>query len=603
MRPAYELGREEGHDTKHALLLAAAIVLSLVLHIVFMRLIRDWQLNTTRVPKTEPGANEELSPLRVTTLEKDPIDPLKIFDRPATPSTTGIAGSDSPMSIGTLSLESIGELVRTPDTALTAPPPAPRATMRSENARIPAPELPPTDDNIWIPRQRIMEVIEFRVRDEVAELPRRMIPRIERIEAAPDYVPSAAVLKGERLSENSPVVTPSMIAAPEPAENVAPPSAVADADLPPVELPPQIKPAATSEAFGLEPGEVGDTKPLDERLKASLVTRRYADDPDTVYFRLAIDRRDAAELPVAPKDIVFAQDCSRSLALERLGFCRKAMVEALSIVGPQDRFNVAGFNDSVRLLFPDWATPSEESFSRAKDFIGAMKSEGETDVYASVEALLKLPRDPRRPLIILLVSDGRATVGPTQSTALIGELSRDNDGAVSIFTLGTHANANSYLLDMLAYCNRGESKVVATRRWDIPQAIESLAESLRRPVLSGVRFVVPAASEAQIFPRQASNLYADRPLQFYGAIPASEKDVLVQVLGTSVESDCDVLLQLPIAESIPASAAEDLRGSWARQRMYDLIGSYARTKDPALLSEMRLLSSRLRIPIPYQGEL
>ncbi len=603
MRPAYELEREEGRDVRHILLLAGAIVLSLILHVVCMNLVRDWQLNTTRVPKTDEGASEEQPPLRVTTLEKDPVDPLKIFDRPATPQASGVSGSDAPVSIGTLSLESIGELVRTPDRALTAPPPAPRATMRSENARIPAPELPPTDDNIWIPRQQIMEVIEFRVRDEVAELPRRMIPRIERIETAPDYVPSAAVLKGEKLSEHSPVVTPAMVPAPAPAENVAPPSAIASTDLTPVELPPSVKPAAMSESFGLSPDDVGDSRPLDDRLAATLVTRRYADDPDTVYFRLSVDRRDAAELPIAPKDILFAQDCSRSLALERLGFCRKAMVEALSIVGPNDRFNVAGFNDSVTMLFPDWTAPSRDAFARAEEFIGAMKSEGETDVYASIDALLKLPRDPRRPMIILLVSDGRATVGPTQSTALIGELSKSNDGAVSIFTLGTHANANSYLLDMLAYCNRGESKVVATRRWDIPDAIESLAESLGRPVLSGVRYVVPAASQAQIFPRQASNLYADRPLQFYGAIPASEKEVLVQVLGTSTESDCDVLLQLPIAESIPADATDDLRGSWARQRMYDLIGAYARTKDATLLNEMRMLSARLRIPIPYQDEL
>ena len=600
MTPAFDMDRESSLDTRHLLILVGLIALSFVLHLVGMKIIADWKLNTTRVPHEAEGADEDIPPLQVTTLPKEHLDPLDIFDRPA--ERQGNPGDGSTVSMNGLPLDHVGDLARPPERSLTTPPPAPRAAMRSELARIPAPELPPTRNNIWVPRQKIMEVVEFRAREDMIELPRRSIPRIERVEAAPDYVPPAAVLKGERLSEHSPIPVPSRAVATPDTTPADTPVVIASPNIP-VELPSDASPASVAGDFGVDPGDVDAGVPLDDRLQAQLTTQRFADEPDKVYFRLAIDRRDAAELPIAPKDLVFAQDCSRSIPNERLGFCRQALSAALSTLGPQDRFNVAGFNDSVKLLFPEWASPTPDAVAAADAFISSMKSEGETDVYSSLETLLKLRDDPRRPMIILLVTDGKATVGPTASTGLIGELSKVNDGSVSIFTLGTHANANSYLLDMLAYCNRGESRIVSTKRWDIPKEISALADSLRRPVLSDVTFNVPAASRAQMFPRQASNLYADRPLQFFGSVPADEKDVIVQVRGKSTESDCDVLLRMPVAESKPAAGGDNLRLQWARQRMYDLIGEYARTGDKSLLSEMRDLSLRLRIPIPYEDEL
>ncbi|MGI6496136.1 MAG: VWA domain-containing protein [Kiritimatiellia bacterium] len=585
-------------DTRHILTAFGAVGLSLLLHFFILRLVADWRLNAVHVPKPDKTELQEYPTLHVTRLESDPLDPMKLFDRPA--DRAGVAGSGSAAEVD-FPLAHVGELAREPDRALTAPPAAPRATMAAPTARLAVPEIPPTEKHIFVPRQKILSVVERRADEDLALLPRREIPVIERVDVAPDYVPPAIVTRGPS-TETPAVLVPARVAVPSDPEPVAEPTpAVVSPD--PVALPGEAAPSTASETFSERPGDVEVGRPLDDRLQASLTARRYADEPDTVYFCLSLDRRDSAVLPVAPKDLLFVQDCSRSLAPERLAFCRKALREALATIGPQDRFNVAGFSDSVQLLFPGWTSPTPQAIAEADAFIDAMKCAGETDIYASLDTLLNLPRDPQRPFIVLLVTDGRPTVGSTASTSLIGDLSRDNDGAVSIFTLGTHANANSYLLDMLAYCNRGESKVVATRRWDIPKEIAAMADGLRRPVLSNVRFHIPAASEARLFPRQASNLYADRPLRFFGSVPASEKEIVVQVRGQAIEDECDVILQLPLDSAKPAPASCDLRDAWARQRMYDLIGDYARTRDPSLLSEMRDLSRRLRIPIPYQNEL
>ena len=124
-----------------------------------------------------------------------------------------------------------------------------------------------------------------------------------------------------------------------------------------------------------------------------------------------------------PKDIVFVQDASRSLAEERLHFCRDALNQAIRLLPKGDRFNVVLFRDDAEFCFQGWASPTDANIQQASAFIDAMKSRGDTDVFKSMQKILGLPRDPARPLIIVLVTDGKATKGLTESTRIIGEFS------------------------------------------------------------------------------------------------------------------------------------------------------------------------------------
>ncbi|MDD5707560.1 MAG: VWA domain-containing protein, partial [Kiritimatiellae bacterium] len=318
-------------------------------------------------------------------------------------------------------------------------------------------------------------------------------------------------------------------------------------------------------------------------------------------FRVQVDRRDEAVLPVVPKDIVLVQDSSRSLAEERLYFCRQALREVLATLQPADRFNVVKFNDRPVFCFEGWQTVDETARARAAEFIANMRSEGETDVFASISALRSLPRDPRRPMIAVVVTDGNSTTGVTASTQIIGEFTKLNPGGFSVFALGTHGNANGYLLDMLTYCNRGASSIVASGRWDIPSAIQSMFMGVARPVLGDVEAVVDLASGADIHPLPAGNLYSDRPLEFYGSCPNATTNLVLQVRGQGGEAKCDVIFNLDL-KNAPAGG-DALRAKWARRKMHSLIGAYARQPTDALLIEMHRLSREYRLPIPYKQAL
>ncbi len=63
-----------------------------------------------------------------------------------------------------------------------------------------------------------------------------------------------------------------------------------------------------------------------------------------------------------------------------------------------------------------------------------------------------------------MVSDGVSTIGMTDSTEIIGRFTKQNDGAMSVFSMGTTQKANAYLLDLISTCNRGDSRLVQTGR-------------------------------------------------------------------------------------------------------------------------------------------
>jgi hypothetical protein len=58
---------------------------------------------------------------------------------------------------------------------------------------------------------------------------------------------------------------------------------------------------------------------------------------------------------------------------------------------------------------------------------------------------------------------------------------------------------------------------------------------------------------------------------------------------------------------MPIGAAQEsrdktLRSEWGRQKVYHLVGEYARTGDPSLLRRIDETARAYRVPIPHRGE-
>ncbi|MFO7871929.1 MAG: VWA domain-containing protein [Kiritimatiellia bacterium] len=450
----------------------------------------------------------------------------------------------------------------------------------------------------WEPREEIISVSREAAGSEIRGLERRVIPDIERRTGAPDItapVESSDLIKMQGRGSGR--------------EDF---SGKGGLDVK-VTVRRRLRdmPSDGKGGKGPEPGRpedvegtgrVKDLKPVEDVLKAEITVYSRFFDFDYGYFKVEIERKGEKVLPVLSRDVLLVQDCSNSMAERRLHFCREGLKNCLAMLGEGDRFNVVGFRDSPEMCFKDWARPVPASLGKAKDFIDSLQAGGNTDIFESMKALLKLQRKPGRPVTALLITDGRPTAGVVHSSEIIGEFSKLNKGEISVFTAGTVQTANSYLLDLLSYCNRGDSRIISRGRWSIPDVIKEMCAGIRRPVITDLDFVFASDTGCEVYPVLCSNLYLDRPLVLYGRYPKGLEKVTFQAAGRAGELECDMVFDLPLTGNVERGNKR-IKTEWARRKIYHLTGEYARKPDVRILRAMEKTAESYGIRIPYREEM
>ncbi len=460
----------------------------------------------------------------------------------------------------------------------------------------------PVDRPLWEPCQEILSINKAIVKDDAAlRKPRRYMDTVPRGETGLDI---SAPASREAL-ESGLVSTGAYYLVDDPSKftwgrNV--PAGVglgrAARDVPP---PKKVIEEEPKKLIEEKQARVNILKALERHLKADVYVYHTPRGELYDYCRIEIKRRTADLLPVLTKDMILVQDGSASITEQKLHYCREGLLKSLDLLAPGDRFNVVEFRDSVVKCFDTWATVDPDNLQRAREFIGRMESVGNTDIYDSLKDLLQLPRKPGRPVIMVVASDGVATMGMTDHTRIIEAFSQANQGQVSVFTVGTFPGVDAYLLDLLSYRNRGDTYIVKTGRWDIPAVLENRVREVSRPVLSDVRFRFAGQTYCEAYPALTANLYLDRPLVIYGRYLKGTPHLVFQATGQADEIKCDMVFDLDLATALVAD--EGVRKSWAWQRAYYLIGEHTRTKQPGVITELGRLGKAYKIKIPYKTEL
>ena len=616
-------GYRQQQNDSHVLLAAGAMILSILLHVVVLYCCSGWSV-VNRVSRVRDLPSEErVPPMRVGVLTSDPItltDEVKgERQKPA----------ETPVDINS----KVDALSQEVNPALTTPQPIAREALSPDTmaARMQPQSL---DATPWMPRQEIAQIFDRKVQDEVATLPRLEIPLVERIQKAPDIVPSIDP-SGRELGKTLEPLRPTLSTGPLSTEVVKssfalppPDSMEKDATLArfginalgllgtnlsnrtnaPIPEPdrPKVETLTKDEQKAIQAQEKIESmrekaayQSLDDQLAARLQTYPDPQNPAQVYFLVSISPRADKPIAVIPKDIAFVQDVSGSISEERLRYCRRALIQEVATLNPQDRFTVVSFRSTLERCFPEWAAVTPENIDRASAFIGEMRSRGMTDIFGSLRALLTLPRDPRRPLIICLITDGKPTTGLMQTASIISEFSNLNRGMMSIYMYGTVNSANARLLNMLTYCNRGSASIASFFQWDISESIVSMCSTFRDPILSDVSVVFDSASRAEVYPRRTTNLYKSTSLEILGSCPADTQEVVLQIRGLAGEKAYDSVVRLKLSEA--TVGAGEIKTRWANQKMFHLASLYALNpvERRPLLIDMQNLGKQFNITPLY----
>lgn len=594
---------EDGGES-HVVFLVAAVVVSLVLHTAFGYATRGARLSFLGDLAIDPAAlrADARRPPEGAFLLSDPVPE----DRETLASPAAETADPGREPVAQL-LESLP--TESPATFFD-PPPAARGAEDADRVGVAPPVETIQAEPIapWQPRERILEIASRFANDDLAARPRtELVPPIERQVRAEDVVAPFAAAKPVETALAAgagdyvpPAPPPRGTVSAEADELLAPPVAAMPAEIEPE---PAVAPERAA-SLVVEPVEdVRPAVPLDDVLAPRLSVFRPRRDDGFVYFEIDVVRKGADVLPPIPRDVLLVQDASRSLGPQRLAACRKALLDALSSLQPGDRFNILVFDTRNRFFLPGgWAAATPDNLAAAGAFLDSVSAEGNTDIFNAMKGALSLPRDPGRTAVALLLSDGVSTAGDfRRDSQIIGEFSRLNDGALSVFDVGVSKGSDEYLLSMLSFCNRGGPATIAADRFGIGGAVAGVFGTISAPVLSDIRFLFDSSSRAVVSPERTENLYLDRPLRLYGRAPAGTKSVSFQARGANAGRGYDMVYELPLGDPAPGDGDPAIARTWARTRIYDLVAAYARSADAGLLSEMAALGRAHDVKIPFDG--
>ncbi len=307
---------------------------------------------------------------------------------------------------------------------------------------------------------------------------------------------------------------------------------------------------------------VDDVLPLEKFVN---VTASRSEDAQWTYFRVKVVPK--PELPVVPKDVVIILDASGSIGSERLASCRHAAKQILrSAFNTGDRFNLVAFRNNFSYAFRRWQECDKESFAAADKWLANLSAYGRTDVFGTIRSLLTLPRDPTRPLIALVVTDGDANAGVSDTAQILSKFTDLNDGLVSVYMYGVKESANRELIDVLTHGNRGESFIYGGLRWKAGTGIEKLSDRFRDPVLSDIRVVFAANSQAEAYPRLIKNLYRGDAVTIVGRVPKGRSEVSFSLKGLNGKNTYEAFFKVPLGK---IATDPSLGGFWAEEAAID----------------------------------
>ncbi len=293
----------------------------------------------------------------------------------------------------------------------------------------------------------------------------------------------------------------------------------------------------------------------------SLLTHRSGGEDGVFMARLAPKMPKPEQ--ILPKDICFVIDVSGSMSGLKIEQARKSLKFCLDNLNKDDRFNVISFSTESRPFQPKLVSAADH-VDAARQHIDQLKAIGGTNINEALADALKMATgDPKRPYMIVFMTDGKPTVGVTDVKEILKNVSAANKDKVRIFVLGVGSNVNTRLLDRLADDNHGNRDYV-TEKEDLEIKLSNFYTALANPVLSDVSVSFNGVTVHDVYPKQLPDLFKGSELVVFGRYSGSGQ---ATVRLTGLRSDTKMMFGFE--GDFPASQTtnEFLPRLWARGKI------------------------------------
>ena len=314
------------------------------------------------------------------------------------------------------------------------------------------------------------------------------------------------------------------------------------------------------------------------------------------FFRLLIKVKDGIRLEVMPKEIIFLIDSSKSITEKKLNFLKSGLKKVLTKFNEGDKFNLIAFRGDLIKFRKNSVQYSNKLEEEAIRFIDDLDAVGQTDVEKALYGIVAEPINVY-PSYLMLMSDGRPTMGIMDSRRIIQEITKENNKKRPIFSFTGGSRINKFLLEFISYQNRAWSYFSSTT-FDMENDFIDFYEQIKDPILVDVRYFFLGANRDEVYPKYLSDFYHGKPLEIYGKY-GDEKDFSMQILGRALDNTSEIIFQKSFDEA--EDGGKEIARNWAFRKIYFLISqnTMGLGNPLRLKKEIEELSERFDILTPY----
>lgn len=250
----------------------------------------------------------------------------------------------------------------------------------------------------------------------------------------------------------------------------------------------------------------------EDTLKSGYVTYRDPSAKDGAgYFTvMLIPPKRITPEKVAPKEMVFVIDCSGSQSGAPLNKAKETMRYILDHMNANDTFQIIAFNSTQSQFADKPQHVSAEMKEKARHFIDALQANGGTWMAPAVEKACAIPADGNRLRIVTFMTDGY--VG--NDYEVMGMIKKLR-GKSRWFSFGTGNSVNRTLIDGMAKEGGGEAEYVLLNS-SAEEVGKKFYDRISTPVLTDVEVKVDGVTTKEVYPKEVSDVWAEKPLYFKG---------------------------------------------------------------------------------------
>jgi len=247
------------------------------------------------------------------------------------------------------------------------------------------------------------------------------------------------------------------------------------------------------------------------------------------YFLLMAAPGELSAGDVIPRDVTFVVDTSGSMSGVRLREIQGAMHSWLGSLSPADRFNVVQFSTEAERMSWEPVAATESNVRAAHGFVDGLQTVGGTNLYEALDVALVHRPDTGRKHVVVLLSDGRPTLGVTGVDAILDhgrELVAASGADTQLFAMGIGHDVNTRLLDTLAADHHGFAEYVRPGE-DLQVRASAFYRKVSAPVLTDVELDLGDALAYDLYPRELPDLYSGSQLLVMGRYAYRGEDPVV----------------------------------------------------------------------------